>query len=76
MIEDNNEALILARNLITDLVAEIGKEKVEEAKSMGMATSIYAQQIADTKRKFLSHLSPRLKTGAEIFEVEVSKQFM
>jgi hypothetical protein len=76
VIEDKNEALILAKNLIADLVTEIGKDKVEEARNIGMATSIYAEQIAETKRKFLSHLSPKLKTSTEIFEVEVSRQFM
>ncbi|GAH66025.1 unnamed protein product [marine sediment metagenome] len=76
MIEDKKEAKILARNIIADLTSEIGKKEVNEAKKMGMATSIYASQIANAKEKFLAQISPELTDAPDIFEVEISKQFM
>jgi hypothetical protein len=68
-------AIELAKTMVEELYEEIGKDAVEEAKAMGMATSMYAEKIEKKKKDFLEKVDIERETASEIFDIEISHKF-
>ncbi|RLC41397.1 MAG: hypothetical protein DRH51_03265 [Candidatus Coatesbacteria bacterium] len=65
----------LAERMVEELYNQIGPDAVEEAKAMGMATSIYASEIEKKKSEFLKQVDIDKGKASEIFDKMVSKKF-
>ncbi|MGQ9705523.1 MAG: hypothetical protein ACUVWP_00780 [bacterium] len=77
-MEDNDKksrAIEIAKMMVEELYNKIGKDAVEEAKTMGMATSIYADVIEKKKDEFLKMVDLDRQEASDIFDREVSKMF-
>jgi len=69
------KAIELARVMVEELYKEIGRDAVEEAKAMGMATSIFSEAIEKKKNEFMKNVEIERQEASDIFDREVSRLF-
>ena len=71
-IDDEAEAEALAEKLAAEMVASFDADMLSEAKSMGMATSVFAAQIEEYRAKFNAEVSAAL-AEKDLFGVAASR---
>jgi hypothetical protein len=71
-IEDEKEATQLAEELAQEMVASLDAEMLKEAKAMGMATSVFAEQIEAYRAKFNERVSAEI-ADKDLFGVATSR---
>ncbi|UCH78171.1 MAG: hypothetical protein JSU81_10680 [Candidatus Coatesbacteria bacterium] len=71
-IDDEAEAEALADKLAAEMVASLDADMLSEAKSMGMATSVFAAQIEEYRAKFNAEVSAAL-AEKDLFGVAASR---
>ncbi len=74
-LEDEKEAAALAAKLAEEMVAALDQDMLEEARAMGMATSVFAAQLEEYRAKFNEQVSPAL-AEKELFDVVASRLLM
>jgi hypothetical protein len=71
-IKDIKEAEKFAEELAKRLVAALNPDAVEDAKAMGLATSMFSVEIEEYRLKFNGEVSEEL-TERELFDIAVAK---
>ncbi|UCE26506.1 MAG: hypothetical protein JSW52_09155 [Candidatus Coatesbacteria bacterium] len=71
-IDDIEEARKLADELAAELVAGLDAEALEDAKSMGLATSMFSAEIEEYRAKFNAAVSAEI-AEQELFDIAVAK---
>jgi hypothetical protein len=71
-IKDIKEAENFAEELVKRLVAALNPDAVEDAKAMGLATSMFSVEIEEYRAKFNAEVSEEL-TERELFDIAVAK---
>lgn len=71
-IDNEKEAEALAEKLAREMVASLDDGMLEEAKAMGMATSVFAPQLEEYRAKFNEQVSPAL-AEKDLFGVAASR---
>jgi hypothetical protein len=71
-INDEKEAEALAEALAREMVASLDGGMLEEAKAMGMATSVFAPQLEEYRAKFNARVSAAL-AEKDLFGVAASR---
>lgn len=71
-IDDEREAEALAEKLAREMVASLDADMLNEAKAMGMATSVFAPQLEEYRAKFNEQVSPAI-AEKDLFGVAASR---
>ena len=72
VIDNEKEAEALAEKLAREMVASLDADMLEEAKAMGMATSVFAPQLEQYRAKFNEQVSPAV-AEKDFFGVAASR---
>ena len=70
-ISDTDKARELAENLADELLSSLDQEMLEEAKAMGMAASIFANQIEEYRNKYNAEVTEEIADN-KLFDNAVS----
>ncbi len=71
-VTDVDEARKLAEKLADELVAGLDADAFEEARAMGLATSIFSAKIEEYRADFNARVSQEI-AEQELFDVAVAK---
>jgi hypothetical protein len=71
-IDDVKEAQKLADELAAELVAGIDADALDEARGMGLATSMFSAEIEEYRAKFNAAVSADI-AEQELFDIAITK---